>query len=127
MTVPLRYLSNFWKTLEMRLINCEANVILTWPSPCATTNSTSVGTFKLTDTKLYVPVITFSTQDNSKLLQQLKSGIKRVNSWNRYLSKPELLAQNRNLNHLVEPSCQGVNILFVLASENHTQRTSHSR
>ena len=67
-----------------------------------------------------------STQDNSKLLQQLSSGFLRVINWNKYLSKPELLAQNRNLNHLVEPRFQGVNRLFVLAFENDTQRTSHT-
>ena len=65
-----------------------------------------------------------STQDNAKLLQQLKSGFKRVINWKKYLSKPELLAQNPNLNHLVEPRFQGVNRLFVLAYENDTQRTS---
>ena len=70
--------------------------------------------------------MTLSTQDNSKLLQQLKSGIKRVISWNKYLSKPELLRPNPNLNHLDEKSFQGVNRLFVLAFENDTQRTSHS-
>ena len=70
--------------------------------------------------------MTLSTQDHSKLLQQLKSGIKRVISWNKYLSKPELLRPNPNLNHLVEQSFQGVNRLFVLAFENDTQRTSHS-
>ena len=75
-------------------------------------------------TKLCAPVVTLSTQDNSKLLQQLKSGFKRVISWNEYLSKPELLAQNPNLNHLVERSFQGVNRLFVFAFENDTQRTS---
>ena len=110
----------------MPLINCEANLILIWSSTCAITNSTGAGTFKITDTKLSVPVVTLSTQDNSKLLQQLKSGFKRVISWNKYLSKPELLAQNPNLNHLVEPSFQGVNRLFALAFENDTQRTSHS-
>ena len=124
--VPLKYLSNFWRALEMPLINCEANLILIWSSTCAITNSTGAGTFKITDTKLSVPVVTLSTQDNSKLLQQLKSGFKRVISWNKYLSKPELLAQNPNLNHLVEPSFQGVNRLFALAFENDTQRTSHS-
>ena len=67
-----------------------------------------------------------STQDNFKLLQQLKSGLKKVISWNKYFSKPELLAHNPNLNHLVEPNFQGVNRLFVLAFENDTQRTSHS-
>ena len=84
------------------------------------------GTFEITDTKLYVPVVTLSTQDNSRLLQQLKPGFKTVISWNKYLSKPELLRQNPNLNHLVEPRFQGVNRLFVLAFENDTQRTSHS-
>ena len=75
---------------------------------------------------VYVPVVTVVTQDNAKRLQQLKSGFKSVDNWNKYLSKPELLAQNPNLNHLVEPSFQGVNRLFVLAFENYTQRTSHS-
>ena len=73
---------------------------------------------------MYVPVVTLSTQDNSKLLQQSKSGFKRVICWNKYLSKPELLAPNPNLNHLVEPGFPGVNRLFVLAFENNTQRTS---
>ena len=68
--------------------------------------------------------MTLSTQDNAKLLQQLNSGFKRVINWNKYLSKPELLAENTNLNHLAEPSFQGVNRLFVLAFENDTQRTS---
>ena len=110
--VPLKYLSNFWRTLEMPLINCEVNLILTWSSTCVITNSTGEVTFAITDTKLYVPVITLSTQDNSKLLEQLKSGFKRIINWNKYLSKLELLEQNPNLNHLVEPSFQGVNRLF---------------
>ena len=69
--------------------------------------------------------MTLSIQDNSKLLQQLKFGFKRVVNWNKYLSKPELLRRNPNLNHMVEPSFQGVNRHFVLAFENNnTQRTS---
>ena len=124
--VPLKYLSNFWRTLEMPLINCEVNLILTWSSTCVITNSTGVGTFEITDTKLYVPVVTLSTQENAKLLQQLKSGFKRVINWNKYLSKPELLRRNPNLNYLIEPSFQGVNRLFILAFENDTQKTSHS-
>ena len=83
--VPLKYLSNFWRTLEMPLINCEVNLILTWSS------TKGPGTFKITDAKLYVPAVTLSTQDNSKLLQQLKSGFNKTVNWNRYLSKPELL------------------------------------
>ena len=125
--VPLKYLSNFWRTLEMPLINCEVNLILTWSSTCVLV-STNVqkqnATFAITDTKLYVPVVTLSTQENTKFFQQLKSGFKRVINWNKYLSKPELLAQNLNLNHLVEPSFQGVNRLFVLAFENDDDRTS---
>ena len=78
-------------------------------------------------TKLYVPVVTLSTQHNAKLLTKLKSGLKRTINYNKYLSKPKLLAQNPNLNHLVEPSFQGINRLFVLAFENDTQRTSSKR
>ena len=97
--------------------------MLTWSSACVITNSTGKGNFEITDTKLYVPVVTSSTQDNAKLLQQLKLGFKRVVNWKKYLSKPELLAQNANLNHLVEQSFQGVNRLFILAFENDDQRT----
>ena len=71
--------------------------------------------------------MTLLTQENTKLLQQLKSGFKRVLNWNKYLSKPELLAQNPNLNHLVEPSFQGVNRLFVLAFENDEDRGSYDK
>ena len=102
--VPLKYLRNFSRALEIPLINCEVNLILTWSSACVITNSNGAGRFATTDTKLYVPVVTLSTQENTKLLQQLKSVFKRVINWNKYLSKPELLAQNPNLNHLVEPS-----------------------
>ena len=124
--VPLKYLSNFWRTLEMPLINCEVNLILTWSSNCVITNSTGTGRFAITDTKLYVPVVTLSTQENTKLLQQLKLVFKRVINWNKYLSKPELLAQNADLNHLVEPNIQGVYRFFILAFENDKPRTSHS-
>ena len=119
--VPLKYLSNFWRTLEMYLINCEVNLILTWSENCVANQN---ATFAITDTKLYVPIMTLSTQNNAKLLQQIKSRLQRVINWNKYLSKSELLAQNPNLNHLVEPSFQEVNRLFVLAYENDTQRTS---
>ena len=75
-----------------------------------------------------VPVVTLSTQGHAKLLQQLNSGFKKTVNWNKYLLKPELLDRNPNLNHLVQPSFQGVNKLSVLAFENDTQRTSsHSR
>ena len=66
---PLKYLSNFWRTLEMPLINCEVNLILTWSSTYVITISTGAGRFAITDTRLYVPVVTLSTQENTKLLQ----------------------------------------------------------
>ena len=114
--IPLKYLSNFWRTLEMSLINCEVNLILAWSKNCVivpTNVANQNATFEITDTKLYVPVVTLSTQDSSKLLQQLKSGFKRVINWNKYLSKPESLKINPNVNHLVEPSFQEVNRLFI--------------
>ena len=66
--VPLKCLSNLWRTLEMPLINCEANLIVTWSKDCVITNSTAKGKCKITDAKHYVPVVTLSTQDNPKLL-----------------------------------------------------------
>ena len=114
----------------MPLINCEVNLILTWSSTCVligTDVANLAAIFEITDTKLYVPVVTLSTQENTKLLQQLNSGFKRVINWNKYISKPELFTQNPNLNHLVEPSFQGVNRLFVLAFENDNDRTSDEK
>ena len=98
--VPLKYLSNFWRTLEIPLINFEFNLILTRSSTCVITNSTGVGRFAITDTKLYVPVVTLSKQDNAKFFPQLKSGFKRTINWNKYQSNPKTYAQNRYLNHL---------------------------
>ena len=118
--VPLKYFSSFWRTLEMPLINCEVSLFLTWSSTCVITNSTGEGRFTITDTKLYVPVVTLSTQDNAKLLQQLKSGFKRTINWNKYQSDPKTYAQNRYLNHLVNPSFQGVHRLFVLSRSTQT-------
>ena len=69
--VPLKCLSSFWRILGMLLINCEVNLILTWPKDCINTNSSGTGKFAITEIKLYVPVVTLSTQDNARLLQQL--------------------------------------------------------
>ena len=75
---PLKYLSNFQRPLEMTLINCEVNLILTWSSACVITNSTGTERFAIADTKMFAPAVTLSTQDNAKLVQQLKSGFKRT-------------------------------------------------
>ena len=110
----------------MALINCEVNLLLTWSKDCVITNSTGKGKFAITETKLQVPIVTLSTQDNAKLLQQLKSGFKRTINWNKYQSSIKTSAQNRYFNHLVDPSFQGVNRIFVLPFENENDRTSHS-
>ena len=89
--VPLKYLSNFWRTLEMPLINCEVELIYNWSANCViiyTNVNNRVPTFTITETNLYVPEVTLSTQDNAKLLPQLKSGFKSTISWNKYLAKP---------------------------------------
>ena len=75
----------------MPLISCEIELILTWSANCViiyTDVNQQVPTFTITETSLYVPVVTLLTQDNAKLLPQLKSGFKRTISWNKYLSKP---------------------------------------
>ena len=64
----LKYLSNLWKTLEMLLINCEINLILTWSEDCVISSASGETIFKITDLKLYAPVVTLSIQDNTKLL-----------------------------------------------------------
>ena len=86
MMVPLKYLSNFWKSLEMPLINCEINFDLNWSKYCiiVASNDDQETTFSITDIKHFVPVVTLSTQDNAKLLEQLKSGFKRTINWNKY-------------------------------------------
>ena len=71
----------------MSLTNCEINLILTGSDSCFISFATRETKFKMTDTKLYVPVVTLPTQDNPKLLQQLKSGFKRTINWNKYQSK----------------------------------------
>ena len=94
--VSLKYLSSFWKTLDIPLINCEINLILTWSENCVITskatrdadpgadpavtavNNSTNATFKVKDTKLYAPVVTLLTEDDNKLLEKLKTGFKRT-------------------------------------------------
>ena len=123
--VPLKYLenSNFWRTLEMPLINCEINLIFTWFDKRVLSNDTRATTFALTDTKLYDPVVISSTQDNAKLLEQLKSDFKRTFDQNKYQPKDSQERPNQYLDILVDPSFQGVNRLFVLSFENENDRT----
>ena len=128
--VPLKYLRNFWRTLEMPLINCEITLDLNWSENCvivATNVAAQATTFSITDIKLYVPVVTLSTHDNAKLLEQLKFGFKRTINWNKYQTKVSKERQNQYLDFLIDSCFQGVNGLFVLSFENETQPTSYKR
>ena len=96
--VPLKFLSNFWKAFEMSLINCELNLILTWSANfviVSTNNANQGATYAINETKLYVPVVTLSTQYNVKLLQ-LKSGFKRTIKWKENYLKTRIIETNRN-------------------------------
>ena len=104
--VPLKYLGNFWWKLEMPLINCEISLQLKWPRKfviVAGTANNQNSSFQINDTKLYVPVVTLSTQENIKLLRQLEPGFKRTINWNKYLAKKTNQAWNRHLVYLIDP------------------------
>ena len=96
----------------MALIYCEINIDLTCSKNCVISSPIEKTKFSITDTKLYVPVVTLSTPDNIKLLKQLKSGFKRTINWNKYQSKVSIARQNQYLDYLIDPIFQGVNRLF---------------
>ena len=139
--VPLKYLSNFWRTLDMLLINCEVSLILTWSKNCVLTseatrnaepgvnaiNNPAGAPFKIKDTKLYVPVVTLSAENDNKLLKQLKTGFKRTITWNKYRSAMSNQDRNKNLNFLIDPTFTNVNGLFILSFENEEDRTSFEK
>ena len=81
LAVPLKYLSNFWRSLEMSLINCKVELSLQWYERCLLTAATTAA-FKITDAKLYVPIVTLSAEDNAKLFKLLSEGFKRPIYWN---------------------------------------------
>ena len=93
--VPLKYLSNFWRSLEMPLINCKVKFSLKWYEKCILSTSGTAATFKITDTKLHVPVLTLKTEDNTKLSKLLSKGFKRPIYWNEYKVIP-----NKNSNEM---------------------------
>ena len=128
--VPLKYLNNFWRTLEMPLINCEITLDLNWPENCfivSTNVAAQATTLSITDTKLSDPVVTLSTQGNAKLLEKLNCSFKRTINWNKYQTKISTEIQNKYLDFLTDPNFQGVNRLFILSFENKAQRTSYNQ
>ena len=121
--VPLRYLSNFWRSLEMPLINCKVELSLKWYERCLLTVA-NTATFEITNAKLYVPIVTLSIEDISKLSKLLNKGFKRPIYWNEYKVTPNKIVEIVAVNHekyireLRDSSCQGVKRLFVLAYNN---------
>ena len=112
----------------MPLINCEINLILTWSAVIVSTAVVNQGaTFGITDTKLYVPVLTLLAEDNVKPLDQLKSGFKGTTNRNKYQSKTTIKAQNQYLNYLIDPSFQGVNRPFVQSFEDNAHQRSYNQ
>ena len=132
--IPLKHLSNFWKNLNIPLINCEVELILTWFKNFILINKSTRdvdydvdpivhkidnpenATFQITDTKLYVPVVTLSKKNDIKLLEKLKSGFKRTRKWNKCRSQMTI-QNNNNLNYLIDPTLTNVNRLFALSIE----------
>ena len=121
--IPLKHLSNFWGSSDMLLINCEVELILTWTKNCVLADMTVANNpsngleFQITDTKLYVPVVTLSNETDIKLLEKLKSGFKRTIKWNKYRSQMTIQNNKNNLSYLIDPTFTNVNRLFVLSFE----------
>ena len=121
--IPLKYLSNFWRSLEMPLINCKVELSLKWIENCILTTVTTA-TFKITDAKLYIAIVTLSSEDNVKLSKLLTEVFKRPIYWNEYKVIPnkimEIAAENEEkyIRELLDSSYQGVKRLFVLAYNN---------
>ena len=142
LAIPLKYLSNFWRALNIPLISCEVFLELKWNKNCVITsleqkqvdagpavvNGTTTGaTIAINDCKLYVPVVTLSKDDEIKLLTNLKSGFRREIIWNKYRSQMTTEAINDNLNILIDPTFTNVNRSFVLAYQNADDRQSFSQ
>ena len=96
------------------------------PAVAAIDNRTNA-TFKITDTKLYVPVVTLSIENDKRLSGQLKTGFNRTIKWNKYRSEMTNQTQNNNLIYLIDSTVTKVNTLFVLSLENENDRTSFSK
>ena len=128
--VPLKYLSNFQRSLEMPLINCKVELSWKWIDNCVLTtaeigvNADATGadsaTLEVTDAKLYVPGVTLSAEDNVKLVKQLNEGFKRPVYWNKYKVIDNKVVENaeKHIRELLDSSYQGVKRLFVLAYDN---------
>ena len=119
------------------LINCKITLILSWYKECvlvgrahrcppaAAINSPTDAKFEISDCKLYVPIVTLSTENDNELLEELKSGFRRTIKWNKYMSQMSNQNKNDNLDYLIDTTFSNVNKLFVLSFENEDDRTSY--
>ena len=127
LVVPLKYVSNFFRSLEMLLVNCKIDLKLTWHKDCMIScldaaDARNPVSFMITDTKLYVPIVTLSTKDNTNLSKQLNEGFKRTIYWSQYVSKPfpeKNYIKNGISRFPLDAAFQGVNRLFVLAFDDN--------
>ena len=115
--VPLKYLSNFFRSLEMALINCKIKLNLTWKKECVLSTGGGDAVFIINDTKMYVPVVTLSKEDNKDFIEQQNKGFQRSIYWNEYKTKEINGNADANVFKYInlDPSFQGVNRLFVMA------------
>ena len=115
--VPLKYLSNFFRSLEMPLNNCRIKLNLTWKKECILSTDAGDAVFIINDTKMYVPVVTLSKEDNKDFIEQQNKGFQRSIDWNEYKTKGQNKDANANEFKYInlDPSFQGVNRLFVMA------------
>ena len=115
--VPLKYLSNFFRSLEIPLINCKNKLNLTWKKECVLSTDDGNVVFIINNTKLYVPVVTLSKEDNKDFIEQQKKVFQRSIYWNEYKTKEINEDADANVFKYInlDPSFQGVNRLFVMA------------
>ena len=114
---PLKYLSNFFRSLEMPLINCKIKLNLTGKKECVLSIDAGDAVFIINDTKMYVPVVTLSKEDNKDFIEQQNKGFERSIYWKEYKTKGETEDANANDFKYIslDLSFQGVNRLFVMA------------
>ena len=115
--VPLKYLSNFFRSLEMPLINCKIKLNLTWKKECVLSAGAGEAVFIINDTKLYILVVTLSKEDNKDFIEQQNKGFQRPIYWSKYKIKEINEDADANVFKYInlDPSFQGVNRLFVMA------------
>ena len=133
--VPLKYLINFSRSLEMPLINCKIKLNLTWKKECVLStdddddDEADNPVFIINDAKLYVPVVTLAIGDNEDFIEQQNKGFQRSIYWNEY--KTKLRTENADANVFkyinLDPSFQGVDKLFVMAYDRYGQPNRDER